>query len=389
MVSSIARRGEQLLADLRVLVNIPTGPGGGGVEECRGLLGARLTALGADCEMVPGSEKDAWLDGPVAGRAAGEIPATAVYRRRKAGKRSAMLCGHIDTVHEANSSFRTLEISADRRTVTGPGCVDMKGGLLIAVAALEALEECGVETSWGFAINADEETGSYHSEAALRAEAAHYDFGLVFEPAMTDGGLVVSRPGSGQFMIETHGKAGHVGRDFKNCVSAVNALADRILKAAALAKPDAGAILNIGPLRGGAATNIVPDHAAAWGNVRFTTQAASEELAKGLDALATDAAAMPRVTVRRSFSRPLKPLTPGTEKLALAARSAAEDLGQSLPFGTTGGVCDGNNMQAAGLATIDTLGVRGGGLHTTGEWVEVASLVERCQLAAVLMSRLA
>jgi glutamate carboxypeptidase len=94
------------------------------------------------------------------------------------------------------------------------------------------------------------------------------------------------------------------------------------------------------------------------------------------------------VEVRTSFNRPAKPATPETMKLAELARAAAEDLGQTLPFGKTGGVCDGNILQDAGLPTIDTLGVRGGGLHTPQEWIELASLVERCQLLAVLIARL-
>ncbi|MEO0715968.1 MAG: M20/M25/M40 family metallo-hydrolase, partial [Planctomycetota bacterium] len=67
----------------------------------------------------------------------------------------------------------------------------------------------------------------------------------------------------------------------------------------------------------------------------------------------------------------------------------AEDLGQQLPFAKTGGVCDGNIMQHAGLPTIDTLGVRGGGLHTPDEWIDLTSLVERCQLLAILLARIA
>ncbi|MEO0629405.1 MAG: M20/M25/M40 family metallo-hydrolase [Planctomycetota bacterium] len=92
--------------------------------------------------------------------------------------------------------------------------------------------------------------------------------------------------------------------------------------------------------------------------------------------------------VYRSFNRPAKPLIPATQKLADLARTAAESLGQQLPFAKTGGVCDGNIMQDAGLPTIDTMGVRGGGLHTPDEWIELLSLVERCQLLAVLLLRL-
>jgi glutamate carboxypeptidase len=133
---------------------------------------------------------------------------------------------------------------------------------------------------------------------------------------------------------------------------------------------------------------VVPDRARAWGNVRFTNAEVGEDLGRALQAMATPDGDLPRIEVRRSFNRPAKPLTPATEALALRARGVAEDLGQKLPFGRTGGVCDGNNLQAAGLPTIDTLGVRGGGLHTPQEWIELASLVERCQLLAVLIMRL-
>jgi glutamate carboxypeptidase len=77
------------------------------------------------------------------------------------------------------------------------------------------------------------------------------------------------------------------------------------------------------------------------------------------------------------------------ERLAAIARGASEDLGRALPFGRTGGVCDGNNLQAAGLPTIDTLGVRGGNLHREDEWVDLDGLVDRAQLAALAALRIA
>jgi glutamate carboxypeptidase len=122
--------------------------------------------------------------------------------------------------------------------------------------------------------------------------------------------------------------------------------------------------------------------------VRFKTPELGRELETRVHALATPGEALPATMVFTSFNRPAKPLTPSVQKLADAARSAAEDLGQKLPFGATGGVCDGNILQDAGLAAIDTLGVRGGGLHTPEEWIEIPSLVERCQMLALLMARL-
>ncbi len=385
LAGAAGKRGAAMLAELEHLVNIPTGPGGGGLDETRGWLCDRLAKLGASVRLEPGDPTPEWLGG--GGKAA---PPTAICERRIAGVGPHfMLCGHIDTVHDVGSPFRTLSIATDGKTCTGPGAVDMKGGLLVALHALETLEECGVRVSFTFAINSDEETSSFASERALRACARAADIGLVFEPAMANGGLVVERTGSGQFMLEARGRSAHVGRDFTSGASAVNALARAILDVAAMADPARGLITNIGPVKADQPSNVVSDLACAWGNARFADAALAEELGRRMDALGTPPGAVPAIIIRRAFNRPSKPATPAVMRLAEAARAAAEDLGQALPFGKTGGVCDGNTMQAEGLATIDTLGVRGGGLHTPDEWVEVASLAERAALASVLISRLA
>jgi glutamate carboxypeptidase len=396
---TIAAREHAMLDDLRLHVSLPTGLNNtSALDESRERLVGRLISLGASLDLVPGVPSPEWLHANSSG---GEstpnpnIPPTAICRRVTSGP-CVLLAGHLDTVHDPRSPFRALTLAPDRKTATGPGCVDMKGGLVIAVAALEAIAESGVapDLSWSFLLNSDEETGSYHSANAIHAEAAsgRYAAGIALEPAMPDGGLVVERGGSGQFMIEAHGRAAHVGRDFFSGVSAVFALAHSIVEVSHICHGNNGLVANIGPLEGGATTNTVPDLARAWGNVRFHDEAGAAELKRRLEALATPhdapAGALPRVVVRHSFNRPAKPLTPQTELLAMLARDAAADLNQSLPFGKTGGVCDGNNMQHAGLPTIDTLGVRGGGLHTPQEWIELASLVERCQLLALVMLRL-
>jgi len=385
---AIRERAPALLTDLRRHVALATGLNNTpALDETRDALTSRLASLGADITLIPGDPKADWLS---ESKARGPTPPTAICRRHVANARARVLLGgHLDTVHDPAGPFQALTIAADGKTAVGPGCVDMKGGLVIAITALEALDACGVRASWGFVLNSDEETGSYHSDAALRTEAASgYVAGLVLEPALPGGELVTHRPGSGQFMIETTGRAVHVGRDFASGVSAVTALAACIIKVAAMPDPARGLIANIGPLEGGIATNVVPDGARAWGNVRYPRPEWGEEMGRTLDALATPPGILPGVAVRRSFNRPAKPLTPEVERLALAARAVAEDLGGTLPFATTGGVCDGNNFQAAGLPTIDTLGVRGGGLHTPTEWIELASLVERCQLLAILIARL-
>jgi len=383
----IAKRSKDLLEDLRLHVGIPTGGNNrSAIEETRERFGIRLVELGAKTHMVQPEPKPEWLLG---GQPGAYMPPTAVCERLNgASSGRVMIAGHLDTVHDPNGDFLDLQIAPDGKTAIGPGCVDMKGGLVIAVAALEALEECGVAANWTFTMNGDEETGTYHSEKALREQAKLHDFGLALEPALPGGELAIERMGSGQFVIETTGKSAHVGRAFTEGRSAVVQLARCIVESAAFPEPERGKILNIGPLRGGVATNAVPDSAAAWGNVRFADNEIADELGVQLDGLQTVDSEIPGVIVRRSFNRPAKPLTPAVEALGLRARAVAEALGQKLPFASTGGVCDGNILQSAGLPTIDTLGVRGGGLHTPDEWIDLTSLVERCQLLAILVARL-
>ncbi|MCC6951405.1 MAG: M20/M25/M40 family metallo-hydrolase [Phycisphaerales bacterium] len=390
LCAAIAARAHDLLADLATHVAIPTGMGHApGLDECRQRLTDRLLALGATLTLHPGDPRPDWLsESPRPPSAQPVPPPTAVCTRlARASKCRILLCGHIDTVHDPAGPFRSLTLSQDRTLATGPGCVDMKGGLVIALAALEALEACGVPASWGFALNSDEETGSFHSDAALRREATGYDVGLVMEPALPDGSLVIERPGSGQFRIDCEGTPAHVGRDFASGRSAILALADCTHKVARLVDLPQGRIASVGVIRGGTATNVVPHAASGWGNIRFRAEPDGESMRSSLLNLRRSDPGL-RVGVRCILNRPAKPQVAGVTALAGAARAAAESLGQKLPFGTTGGVCDGNNLQAAGLPTIDTLGVRGGGLHTPTEWIEIASLVERCQLLALLIARL-
>ncbi len=391
----VAERRDDLLAQLAEHVAIPTGHGHTpGLDKYRELLAARLKALGAELMLVGGEPRPAWLDLPGVARST-DVPATLVAQRTgAAGLPLILIVGHLDTVHDPAGDFKQLTPSPDGRTVVGPGAVDMKGGIVIALNALEVLAEAadrtGLDLSWTFVLNSDEETGSFHSDVALTAQAELHDFGIVLEPALPGGELALERGGAGQFMIEAFGRSAHAGREFAKGVSAVVVLAEVIGRLAALSEPGDGTVVNVGPLQGGLVTNTVPDYAACWGNVRFRDDTRAEQLGAAIDAMAFgDGDAVPRVVVHRRWSRPAKPATPQVRWLAAAAKTVAEDLGGTLPFSSTGGVCDGNILQAAGLPTLDTLGVCGGNLHRPDEFVEVESLVGRSRLLAVLLHRIA
>ena len=393
--SSIAARQDELASFLSEIVAIPTGYGhADGLAATRTLFIERLEAMGAKVHMSHGDARPEWLlanDPQIA------PPPTVVCSRSGSGPR-ILLAGHLDTVHDPDDEFNSLTCDAEG-VWRGPGSADMKGGLVIVVAALEALHAANIDINWSVLLNSDEETGSFCSERSLRAAASEHDLGLVVEPALPDGSLVIERMGSGQFMIAVDGRSAHVGREFERGVSAVKILAEVMLEILDLADPSNGKIVNINPLESGVATNVVPEYAACWGNMRFATPQAQQELAEAVGAIAhrwshhDDGTPhpedhRPRVTIHRTFNRPAKPMNSEVEALALAARDAAESLGQSLPFAKTGGVCDANLLQDEGLPVICTLGIRGGNLHRRDEFVELESLSERAALLAVLMKRL-
>lgn len=384
--AAIAERDAEMRADLAAHVAIPTGHNHTpGLDAYREILRRRLVALGARTELCPGLPRPAWI---MAGPPMTSPPPTLIARRVLPGKPALLLSGHLDTVFHPSGPFKALTIDERGRTAMGPGVVDMKGGILVALVALECLHRCGVELSWTFVLSSDEETGSFCSLPTLETLAREHDFGLVFEPALEGGGLAIARKGSAQFAVEVAGKSAHAGRDFEKGVSAVYALAHTLTSLQTLCDPAKGITVNVGPLEGGAATNVVPDKARAWGNIRYPDDQCQRELDRELSLMEKRNGSLPSIAIHRTFNRPAKPLTPAVKAMAEAYRTIAGRLNQEVTFAATGGVCDGNILQSAGLPTLDSLGVRGGGLHTHAEWIDLASLVERSQLLACFMTHL-
>lgn len=367
--------------DIETWVAIPTGwnhtPG---LDELRAILRRRLEAIGGVAEELPGAAA-----APGEGADGAPPPTLVVRGPRRAGP--LLFSGHLDTVFDPRGAFRELHRDGDR--AVGPGASDMKGGIAILVAALEALHAEQAAPPWTVVLNSDEETGSYHSMAHLRALAPEHAAGFVVEPAMADGGLVVERLGSGQLRIEAIGRAAHAGRDFASGISAIEALSAAILEAARASAPAEGRIVNVGFVGGGEAANIVPGRAAARGSVRFRDREAGAMIEAALRKIerGQDGANPPRVTVHLSLNRPAKLLTPALRPLIEICLGVANDLGRPLTTGSTGGSSDGNVLEDAGLPTLDSLGVRGGNLHRDDEFVELDTLGERASLLAITALR--
>jgi glutamate carboxypeptidase len=310
---------------------------------------------------------------------------------RPAAERRFLLTGHMDTVYAADHPFQT-GVWRDADTLNAPGAADMKGGLAVILHALIAFEcaEAARTVGYDVMINSDEETGSL-SSAALIAELAHGKAAaLTYEPsALPDGTLAHARAGSGNYSLVVTGRSAHAGRNPQDGRNAIVAAAALALELKALE----GAELTVNPAKidGGSVNNVVPDHAVLRFNVRPRTGEAAEGFKRSLVALMHRIEIDQAVSIRLhgGISRPPKPVDARAQKLFDLVADASAALGRPLAWRPTGGVCDGNNIAACGVPVVDTMGVRGGAIHSPDEYLIVSSLAERAALSAIVLDRLA
>jgi glutamate carboxypeptidase len=266
----------------------------------------------------------------------------------------------------------------------------MKGGIAVMLAALKAVEASGPDFGYEIIINSDEEVGSLGS-AALIAEAARGKrAALTYEPsALPDGTLAGARPGSGNFAITIHGRSAHAGRNPEDGRNAILAASDLALRFEAMRR--AGLSVNPARIDGGSPTNVVPDLAVLRVNLRPATPEleadAQHLIQEAIAAVASERDV--RIDLSGGFARPPKPMTADMEALFSLVKRAGADLGQSIGWQPSGGVCDGNNIAACGVPVVDTMGVRGGKIHSMEEFLIVESLKERAALSALTILRLA
>jgi len=299
---------------------------------------------------------------------------------------------HLDTVYPPDSPFQRVE-ALDSTMLRGPGVIDAKGGLVILLTALAALERspAAQNVGWEVVLNPDEEIGSPGSAHLFVEAASRNQIGLVFEPAIGEGNLVDSRKGSGNFTVTVRGRAAHAGRDFHAGRNAITALAGIVSKLHALNDSMNGIIVNVGQVEGGGAVNVVPDLAIARINVRTTVPEDETRLRERFAAILSDASMQDGINVsfHGALSSPPKILDAKTRRLLDHILACAHELGLKISTQTSGGTSDGNKLAAAGLAVIDSLGPRGGKLHSPEEFLIVDSLPERAKLAALVMMKYA
>ncbi|MEL7087501.1 MAG: M20/M25/M40 family metallo-hydrolase, partial [Planctomycetota bacterium] len=244
---------------------------------------------------------------------------------------------------------------------------------------------------WEVVLNPDEEVGSPSSTGLLHEAAGRADVGLVFEPTLPDGTLIHARKGSGNFTVVVRGRAAHAGRDIQSGRNAVHALSRLFVALEKLNASERGVTLNLGKVSGGGPSNIVPELAVGWFNVRAAEADGMSGVRRGIERAVAATHRLDGIAaeLHGRVTSPPKPLDPRTQTLLDRVFDAGSSLGLTMQSASSGGVCDGNKLAAAGLPTIDTLGPRGGHIHSDREYLLLDSLVERARLTLLLLHRFA
>jgi glutamate carboxypeptidase len=302
-----------------------------------------------------------------------------------------LVLGHLDTVHPVGTLAGKLPIRRDDDRVYGPGILDMKGGMYLAVHAvrhlLRARGEAKLRSKVTFLFIPDEEVGSPSTRRLIEDEARLHAHVLVPEPGM-DGRVVTGRHAFLRYKLHVHGKPAHAGAHNRNGASAIRAMARLIETIEGWSDLSTGQTYSVGIVQGGTFVNVVPIACSAEVLCVAPDEAAFVEIQRrmaGLEAPFPNT----RVEVEPGPIRPLFRNPPGTQTLWALCRDIAERQGLPVYSGQFGGGSDGNFTGALGIPTLDGLGVGGAGPHTHEEHLLVSSLVPRARLFAAMVEQLA
>lgn len=376
-----ARRYDDYIEALEELVNIDSGSyTPEGVNRVADRCEARFRAHGWSVERIPHrpAEGDLQLGDLLIGRLEG------------GGGPRVLMIGHMDTVFDPGTAAeRPFRIEGTR--ATGSGVSDMKGGLLLGFVAVEVLQEAGFRgfERITYVNNPDEEIGSPFSRATIAELATEADVALVLESGRENGDVVSARKGVSDFTIEIVGRAAHAGVEPERGRSAILEAAHKTIALQALNGRWPGVTVNVGVIRGGTRTNVVPERCVLEVDVRSPQEETLRAVEAEVERIAAEHT-VPDVTAtarRHAWHRPMEKQEGGARLAALAAAVAA-DLGFELRDTATGGASDANTTAAAGVPTLDGLGPVGGDDHGPREWIDLSSVVPRIALLAGLVSKL-
>ena len=368
ILSYLREHTDDMVADLKRLIELesPTlyKPA---VDELGKALAEELRGLGGAVEVIPKQE-------------VGDV----LRARWNPGEGGVAILSHMDTVWDVGTvAGRPTNIEGDR--IYGVGAMDMKGGIVIALWALRALRELKLfpDQPITYLMNSDEETGSKHSSAEIKAEALAHNVVFVTEPPQ-DGAYKTQRKGVSQYTISVTGRASHAGADHARGINAIEEIAHQVLAVQAMTNYDIGTTANVGVISGGTRPNVVPAEAQVEINVRATTRVNQNAIHDQIMSLQPHHPEA-KLSIKGDMGVPPMERTPEIAALFKKAQARASEMGITLEEGSTGGGSDGNKTAALGVPTLDGMGIVGDGGHAVTEYGEISSMPERAAIMAAML----
>ena len=362
---------------LERLVNIDSGTGDeAGLDQVGTIVADELRAAGANVQTVT---------------AAPAVGSNILATWKGTGKARILLMAHMDTVFK-DGTARAKPFHIQDKRAYGPGVMDDKGGVVVGLYAMKILQKLDFK-QYGqvtLLLNSNEETGSKGTRALIEREARQHDVTLNLEPGRPADGLVVWRKGSGTVEIEVRGKAAHAGVAPESGRNAATELAHQVLQLGKLGDSSRQTTFNVTVLKAGDATNVIPDHATAFADVRVAVPEEFDRVERDLARLSAEKL-IPDTEVKTTLVRgfPPMPRSAATDQLAARAQAIYGEIGRKLTLEGSGGAADASVSAGVGTPTLDGFGIVGGGIHTPDEYAEVESVVPRLYLLSRMVMELA
>lgn len=312
------------------------------------------------------------------------------HESQQENKKNLLILVHYDTVWDPGM----LEIREEQNRLYGPGVYDMKSGIVMAYWAIRTIQALQKEKIPGtelkrkivLLLTPDEEIGSTLSRSLIEKEASEAEVALVLEAAASrTGALKTARKGVGEYHFIAHGLSAHAGNEHHIGKNAITALIKQLLIASQFTNYEKGLTVNVGKIRGGTRSNVVPDIAEAWVDIRVETMEDYEYIDQKMRLLAGEIDGV-LIEVKGGMNRPPMVKTDKTIELFNVARTLGKLYGLNLTETKVGGGSDGNFTAALGIPTLDGLGPEGDGAHAYHEHILIDSLVPRTALLAHMLT---
>jgi len=343
------------------------------VDRVGGIVAEEARKLGAQVETIPNKE--------TGDHVLCKFPCAHGIGDRDQG--SILLLCHMDTVFPCGTINKIPFREADEK-ILGPGTLDMKAGIVIALTAIEAVQKSGLGRPVTLLCTSDEETGSHTSREHIERLAKESALVLVLEGGLLDGALKTWRKGVGEFRVRTRGRAAHSGGDHEKGRNAIEEMAHQVIAIQKLTDYSKQTTLNVGVIQGGTVSNVVPEEAAIEVDVRVMQPGEWERLEAEMSRLkpVLDGTS---IEITGELNRPPMPFDETMKATFEKARSIAAQIGVELHAGGTGGASDANFVAPLGVPVLDGLGAIGEGYHSEREYIFADSLETRAELVAALL----